>query len=419
MGRAAAALVVVFALQAPPPSAWARESVSSSSFFGRLARSEHLLFGVEAERDALKEAGLDLSLFYNAFTGFRLAGGDGGKHVEQSGSADFFAIADLDRLGLRGAGTLLLQVKALHDRNVNPSIGALSDPIDDADGDDFYLDQLWFEQPFFDHRLHWRIGYLDQQVLVDRNAYANSEDRQFFATALDNNNLIVPVGVGLGTALSFEPVWWFRFVYTMSDTQGRAARAGWDTAFDGFDAHFHVAEVTIVSRLPGRRGPLGGSYRIGGIFDPRPRRKFGAPPAPAAAEVEADYGFYLSVDQQVFAEEADAKQGLGLFARYGHRDGSANSVSHFWSFGAEYAGPFPGRDGDAFGLGFYGAHGSDRRRETVDPEFDAEFGAEAYLRFEVAPWLDVTPDLQALHNPGGRRSEQDALVAALRVRITF
>jgi carbohydrate-selective porin OprB len=282
-GRGAVALLVVFAVQVSPPSAFALETVSSSSLVGRLERCDHLLLGVDAARAALKRAGLELSLFYNAFTGFRLAGGERGERVEQSGSADFFAVADLDRLGLRGAGTLLLQVKALHDRNVNPSIAALSDPIDDADGDDFYLDQLWIEQPFFDHRLHWRIGYLDQQVLIDRNAYANNEDRQFFSTALDNANLVVPVGVGLGTALSFEPVWWLRFVYTMSDAQGRAARAGWDTAFDGFDAHFHVVEVTILSRLPGRHGPLGGNYRLGGIFDPRPRRKFGAPPAPAAA----------------------------------------------------------------------------------------------------------------------------------------
>ena len=64
-----------------------------------------------------------------------------------SGSYDFFARVDLEALvGWRG-GDLLLHVKGQYDDNLNADVGALSDPIDDADFDEpVYVDELWLEQ---------------------------------------------------------------------------------------------------------------------------------------------------------------------------------------------------------------------------------------------------------------------------------
>lgn len=373
-----------------------------------LRTSRHLLWQADGAREVLKARGLDVSLFYNAFSGVRVTGGRGGEHFSQSGSADLFLTLDVGKLGLRGAGTVLMLAKALHGRNINPAVGAVLDPVDDADGSDTYIDQLWYEHSFLSDRVHWRVGYLDQQTAVDRNAYANQEDSQFAATALDNQSPIVPVGVGLGTTLFLEPCRRFALVYTMSDAQGRTGRAGWDTAFD---SQFHVLEANLkpgTDRLPG-------NYRVGVVYDPRDRVHFGS----ETETVHHDFGAYVSFDQKVFAEDADPRQGAGLFLRYGWRDDSVNRTSHFWSFGAEYDGPVTGRDLDVAGLGFWGVHESGLLSKTEDPGIDAEYGLEGYYRVQVTPWLQVTPDVQYLRNPSAQPSAHDAVVALLRGRITF
>jgi len=46
---------------------------------------------------------------------------------------------------------VLLHAKGQYDRSVNDDVGALREPIDDADFDDpLYLDQLWLEQALFE-----------------------------------------------------------------------------------------------------------------------------------------------------------------------------------------------------------------------------------------------------------------------------
>ena len=74
---------------------------------------------------------------------------------------------------------------------MNADVGALSDPIDDADFDQAaYVSELWAQQAFLDDRVRLRLGFLEQQTLFDRNLYANSEDRQFLNTFLDNNAVV-------------------------------------------------------------------------------------------------------------------------------------------------------------------------------------------------------------------------------------
>jgi hypothetical protein len=150
------------------------------------------------------------------------AGGDG--DLAQSGSADFFFRADLARLGVGFGGRVLAQVKANYNRNVNDDAGALGEPIDDADFDEpIYVDQLWYERDFFDDRVHARLGYLDQQVAFDRNAYANNEDKQFLNTFLDNSPT-VPLEIGLGALLVVEPTRWLELASPPPTPTTRSAK---------------------------------------------------------------------------------------------------------------------------------------------------------------------------------------------------
>ena len=79
----------------------------------------------------------------------------------------------------------------------------------------------------------------------------------------------------------------------------------------------------------------------------------------------------------------------------------------------------PGRDADAVGVAVWERIASDVYQDRVDAGFGGERGYEVYYRFQLTPWLAVTPDVQFIEDPGGKKSARDAVVLALRSRLKF
>lgn len=372
----------------------------------------------DGPRSRLRDAGLDLRVYWVHLLASRLGGGGAtGSDGRYSGSADYFVVADLERLGAIPGGSALLQAKSRYGRNVNPAVGALADPLDDADGDrSLEVIQLWYEQAFWRGRASVRLGYLDQQTIVDRNAYANSEDTQFLATLLDNQNAVVPLATGLGATL-FLTLWdeHVTLIASAGDANGRSGRAGWDTAFDDPGEFFGYLELGYGASLPLVGHDRHGTYRVGVVVDPRSRAVIARP----GDTRDPDVGPYVSLDQALWAEPGDPSQGLGAFVRYGFREPDVNAITHAWSAGLEWAGLVPGRDDDVMGLGVYGVHGSPRLRGQSTRPIRREVGLEAYHRMTLVPWLAVTPDVQYVYDPGGVAGTPDAWIVALRVRATL
>ncbi len=50
---------------------------------------------------------------------------------------------------------------------------------------------------------------------------------------------------------------------------------------------------------------------------------------------------------------------------------------------------------------------------------DTEYNAELYYGVHVADWLTVRPNLQYVRHPGGLDEVDDALVAGLKVQLSF
>lgn len=374
------------------------------------------------ERDELSARGLDLSFYYNSFVGIRATGGaEPGSTTKYSGSIDFFLQADSQKMGLWQGGQLLMQVKSNQGKNINPSVGAISDPIDDADFTKWiYIDQLWYQHSFLNRKLQVRAGYLDLQTIIDRNAFANSEDVQFMSTLLDNNNAIVPLLIGFGAAVFVDPADWLSFTFGISDRDNTILQAGWDTAFDDFESLMAYGEGTLKSQFPSPRGNLAGNYRFGILHDPREKAIFGTGGEESDPDISpGDVGFYMSFDQMLFPEEPNSQQGLGAFFRWGHRDETVNKLKEVWSAGFQYRGAFPKRDKDLLGFGFYSVLGSDKYKQHSDPEFDRETGYEVYYSFQLTPWLTFSPDFQFIDSPGARESAKDAVVFAFRTRFTL
>ena len=190
-----------------------------------------------------------LQLFYHQHLSGKASGGgaSSASAFGHSGSYDFFARMDLDALVGWSGGRVLLHVRGLYDRNVNADVGAIGDPIDDADFDEpIFVDQLWLQQSLLDERLRLRIGLVEQQTLFDRNAYANSEDRQFLNAALDND-LLVPLPGGLSAAVILAPVPWAEVAAGTSDADNVPRDVGFGTAFDGIESLSWYVEASFAS----------------------------------------------------------------------------------------------------------------------------------------------------------------------------
>jgi len=410
------------------PGATAAPGMLDDSRGSALLRGVHMLdsrprlFGeFGGRRGRLEDAGIMPSLYYNHFLGVQAQGGqDQGAAARHSGTGDFFLYVDLEPWARLRGSEMLLHLKAGYGRNINARIGALSDPIDDADGDSTgHIPQLWFQQTLFGEQVQLRFGYLDQQVALDRNAYANSEDRQFMATFLDNNTAIVPLAIGLGATLFLNPADWLQVTFSTADADATPFQPGFDTAFDSWTTLFGYLEVGLRPDILARAGMLPGNYRLGLIWDPRRKERFASAGEGQARVTRGDAGFYLSFDQMIYRERPGRPQGMGLFARYGYRDPEVNPVNWFWSVGGQYRGLLARRQGDVLGIGSYMYHASPDRRAAGHPDLHDEAGFEVYYRIQVFPWLQVTPDWQYIIDPGAGRSVEDALVFALRARVTF
>jgi porin len=372
-------------------------------------------------RSSLDGAGLTMQLFYNQVLAWKPTGGaDDGSDAGPSGSYDFFAYANGERLlGVRGL-VGLLHVKGQYEDSINEETGALSQPIDDADFDEgIYVSELWLQQGLFDNRIRIRAGFLEQQTTFDRNAYANSEDRNFLSTFLDNDG-VVPLPNGFGANVILAPWPWAELAVGIADADNQPTKWNADDAFDSFDALTSHFELTL--RFAGV-GPLGaGSYRLGAFRDGRDLvlldRISATPPRPPFHR-RGHWGFYGSFDQVLYTDPDDAERLLGAFARVGWVDEDASAIEWFWSTGFEARGPIPGRREDVLGVAVYQAIASNAFQRARGNAFDEETGFEAYYRVAVLPWLAVTPDFQYVVNPGPSGTYGDALILALRLRVAF
>lgn len=385
-----------------------------------LRTAPRLLGDAGGPRRRLEDLGIEVQLFYHQVLAWNADGGaDPDGEAGHSASYDFLTRARLEPpAGWEGL-ELLLHVKGQYDRNVNAAVGALSDPIDDADLDEaIYVSQLWIQQSFLGDRARLRVGFLEQQTFFDRNAYANSEDLQFLSTFLDNDP-VVPLANGLGVSLLLLPARWIEIAAGVADADNVPRRAGFETAFDDFESLHGYLELAFRPRLPigGRGRP--GTFRIGGFRDGRDRVLFGRVDAMGRPRSErGHWGAYLSADQELYGAP-EGGGSLGAFARVGWADGDASRIEWFGSAGLELRGFLPGRDRDVAGLAGYQARISDRLRAAGSRDLDRETGFEAYCRIAALPWLDVTPDLQYILDPGADERVDDAWVVTLRFRVTF
>ena len=389
---------------------------------------ETLTNGFWGLNDSLASSGIEFGFGITNIYQLNVDGGTSttnhqGRHT---GSYDLEIGADLQQLlGIEG-GTFYVHTEGSWSKtnidatSVSSAFGVNADAGGRRSMD---VTEVWYEQALLDDTLRIRLGKLDIgggfecrgcPVSFDGSAFANDETGQFLNSALVNNPTIPFPDKGIGVVFYWNPIeWWYASVGAI-DSQGDARETGFNTAFKDQDYYFYVFETGIAPLLDSPNGPMQGAYRVGLWNTPEPKTN-----SDGVKNYRDDIGAYLSFDQMLRKENSDPEdsQGTGAFFRYGYANSEKNDIAGFWSFGLQCTGLVDGRDGDVLGVGY--ANGIFSNNASTTYTDDNEDVLEVYYNAQVTPWLNVSPMVQYVADPGGNDTAKDATIFGLRTQWTF
>lgn len=392
-----------------------------------IATSPRLTGNWLGARKQLEDAGI--SVIPVLITGYvqNLAGGVNTHNaIDFPGFAQYNTEFDFEKMKLIPGGSFFIRPAQSWGDGIRPDVGELFQPDylwGNLGDHEIYVDKWWYRQRLLNNHIELRLGKIVNAVdLFDVTAYASSPYNQFNNATISANPTI-PTSKGIGAFIKAWLTDWLYLQAAAIDPDQLLTRTGFDTAFHGPDHFRGYWEAGLTPQWQGPRGRLPGNYRVGGWYDPQTKRIFhktyeGNLPQRYRAH---DWGWYLTSDQLLWKENETPgdKQGLGLFFRLGVADGDVNKINHYWAVGGQYEGLITGRDRDLTGFAVAQSRSSGPYRRIVDHDAAAETIYEMYYNAEILPWLTITPDVQVIQNPGAVSTAHDALVAGVRMKVTF
>ena len=140
------------------------------------------------------------------------------------------------------------------------------------------------------------------------------------------------------------------------------------------------------------------------------------------ADLHGDAGLYGLIEGQLLAK-GDQGGGLSGWVRLGMANGDINLVQNYVGGGLVYSGPLPSRDKDEAGLAINSAGFGDGARVAALAQgrdvSGRETAIEATYRYAWKDWFALQPDLQYVIRPHGDARIRNAVVAALRLAVTW
>ncbi len=298
------------------------------------------------------------------------------------------------------------------------------------------MDQLPGDQPVA--RWEVKVGKLTLTDDFDLNRYANNNRTQFlnydflYNTAWDYAADTRGYSYGLVTAL-YQPKWRLALgVFTEPNTGNGADFDVIDSRELGYNLELTVkpnGAGTVVRFLSyfnkSRMGSYDQALALSRATSSTPDlllvEKFGG----------TKYGFGINFEQPL-ADEGET----GVFGRLGWDDGSHETWAYtesdrHVSLGVQVSGAHWGRQEDRLGIA-YGMNGlSSEHKDYLAAggigillgdgklNYGPEQAIEAYYRFQVGQYAQLSPDFQYVQNPGYNRDRGPAEVYSLRLRMSY
>jgi porin len=308
--------------------------------------------------------------------------------------------------------------------NIGDFVGSPYNPSTLYQEQDFKLFQLYYGQWFFDKQAHLKIGRIGANS--DGDFAANSIGNIFDSVGYDgapgnmyfNNRAFGTSGIAQwGARLRIVPHnsdYTVGFgVYNTSETFAELSdpdENGMNFGFDPGESLMVASEfVYNLNKDPGDTG-LPGRYRAGVLYDTGDLDRLDDP----GQTKSGNFALYMQFDQMVYRERGDPEQGLWSFLQFSmNPDQDINPFPYFASWGLVYVGLFPGRDKDVTAFGNYYNENSDDIPGNTEVQFDL-----LHL-FNVTSWLQIGPEIQYIHRPGGTGDIDDALILNLQTFVSF
>ena len=397
-------------------TAEAEESAAEGGPVQRWLAQESATGGWGGWRSRIAEAGVTPSLNY---TTDLMTNPVGGLDQDAAYAAGFYGSLELDFGILAGISGLSLYAAGAWDQGRDLSgddIGNVFGVSQIFNGDGFRLAELYLQQTLWDGAVSLAAGRLaagDLFAAADSYAYYVSGAVNGNPTSILVNapSFTTPpyaqwgarakVAPGAGLSLSAG-------VYNADPEVQADAKHGVDFRLNPQDGVLTLAEVGYDPAL-GQEG-LAGHYALGGYYDSSLYDYVDG----SGRSKTGNYGLYLIAEQAVFRESDSDDQGLTLWATVTmNPDREVNTLPYAAYGGLIYQGLLPGREQDATALAlYYGGFSDDL------PDQSYELVLEANHRFQLGPWLYLTPDFQYVFNPDGG-GIPDAAVFGMEISVDF
>lgn len=311
--------------------------------------------------------------------------------------------------GLYAAGPSLTN-EAVHDFNTLSNIDAF---------DSVRLYEAWLQQEFWDGQFSIRFG----QILADAEFFVSDYgelfvNSSFGALPLLSQNLEPPIfplaAPGVRLRLAPNESFYSEAALFSGKTGDPATNNQHGLRFtfpqdDGVLLLFELGYRVNAARASRRSGGLAGTYKLGGFYDSA------AFDDPSRRGRRGNYGIYLVAEQEFWHPEENHGSALALFGRLGVAPRDRNLVPLYLEVGMNFRGFFPTRAADTAGIGFSYTQLSDRLQPGGGHEEIVELTYQAVLRDHVF----LQPDLQFIFRPGAIEPAATAIVAGLRINISY
>jgi porin len=132
---------------------------------------------------------------------------------------------------------------------------------------------------------------------------------------------------------------------------------------------------------------------------------------------EGNYGFYLIVDQALFATSLSAARGLCIFFQSGITPSEFNQIHYHIGGGFRYHGILPYRYYDELGIAFAHISQSKNYVNLNATALNYETAIEMTYKFQFGPYYSVQPSMQYIINPGATAGISNCLVGLFRLTL--